>query len=238
MNIYSFVVRYLNNTSANNNNVSKWGLKNFAKCDICDGNQTLGHVVGGCKTALDQKRYNWRHDSILAVLLNVIKTAKKHKNTMRHCRLYEPISNYRRRKSSWRVVTQNESTIFVIELTVGFETNIDLNTKRKANKYKEILKSLEKKFEKVNFVNLSMGVLGIVGAHSSVTNKLKVLGFQQQEIANFCCCIRGKYYVFCTKNKAWSQSSLLSWWRHHDTIPPCQQDSSNLKNISENSCRI
>ena len=34
-------------------------------------------------------------------------------------------------------VTQNESTIFVLELTVGFETNIDPNTKRKANKYKQ-----------------------------------------------------------------------------------------------------
>ena len=34
------------------------------------------------------------------------------------------------------IVTQNESTIFVLELTVVFETNIDLNTKRKANKYK------------------------------------------------------------------------------------------------------
>ena len=58
-------------------------------------------------------------------------------------------------------VTQNESTIFVLELTVGFETNIDLNTKRKANKYKEMLKPFENKFEKVNFVNLSMGVLSI-----------------------------------------------------------------------------
>ena len=72
-NIYLFVIRYLNNTLAKNTNLSKWGLKNFAKCDICDGNQTSGHVVGGCKTKLDVKRYN---DSILAVLSNFIKTAK------------------------------------------------------------------------------------------------------------------------------------------------------------------
>ena len=45
-------------------------------------------------------------------------------------------------------------SIFALELTVGFETNIDLNTKWKANKYKEILKYLENKFEKGNFVNL------------------------------------------------------------------------------------
>ena len=31
------------------------------------------------------------------------------------------------------IVIQNESMIFVIELTVGFKTNIDLNAKWKAN---------------------------------------------------------------------------------------------------------
>ena len=113
------------------------------------------------------------------------------------------------------IVIQNESTIFVLELTVGFETNTDLNTKRKANKYKEMLKSLENKFEKVNFINLSMGTLCIVGVHSNVTNKLKALGFLQHEIAYLIkkimgCCIRGTYYVFRMRNKAWSPS-LLSW---------------------------
>ena len=113
------------------------------------------------------------------------------------------------------IVTQNKSTIFVLELTVGFETNLDYNTKLKASKYREMLKSPENKFEKVNFVNLSMGALGIVGAHSSVTNILKALGFQQQEIAYLikkvmCCCIRGTHYVFCMRNKAWSQPSFLS----------------------------
>ena len=49
------------------------------------------------------------------------------------------------------IAVQNESTIFVLELSVGFETNSDLNTKWKANKYKEMLKSLKNKFEKVNF---------------------------------------------------------------------------------------
>ena len=72
-NIYLFVIRCLNNTLTNNTDLSQWGLKNFVKYDICDGNQTVKHVVGECKSALDKKRYNWRHDSILAVLSNFIK---------------------------------------------------------------------------------------------------------------------------------------------------------------------
>ena len=114
---------------------------------------------------------------ILAELLNFIKTAK---NIKIHCDIEgymnpSVITSEENRPDI--IATENESTIFVLELTVGFETNIDLNTKRKAKKYKEMLKSLENDFEKVNFVNLSMGVLCIVGAHSCVTNMLKALGF-------------------------------------------------------------
>ena len=58
-------------------------------------------------------------------------------------------------------VTQNKSTIFVLELTFGFETNIDFNTKRKANKYKQMLKPLENNIEKVNFINLNMEALSM-----------------------------------------------------------------------------
>ena len=105
------------------------------------------------------------------------------------------------------IVNQNELTIFVLELTFSFEINIDINTKWKAIKYREMLMCFENKFEKVNFVNLSIGTLGIVGAHSSVTNMLKALGFQQQEIIYLikkimCCCIKGTDYVFCMSNKA------------------------------------
>ena len=40
---------------------------------FCDQQQILGHVIGGCKTALLESRYNWWHDSIL---LNIYKTIK------------------------------------------------------------------------------------------------------------------------------------------------------------------
>ena len=155
--------------------------------------------MGGCKTALHEKRYNWRHDSILAVLLNFIKTAKTIKIRCDIEGHMNPSVITGEENLPNMIVTQNESTVFVLELSVGFETNIDLNTKRKV-------------------VNQLMGALGIVGAHSSITNMLKALVFRQQEIAHLikritCCCIIGTYYLFCIRKKAWSQPSLLSQWR-------------------------
>ena len=61
-NIFSFNIRYLNNTLANGTNAIKWGITNSSTCIFCDQQQTL--VIGGCKTALLESRYNWRHDSI------------------------------------------------------------------------------------------------------------------------------------------------------------------------------
>ena len=40
---------------------------------IGDQQQTRGHGIGGCETALLESRYNWRYDS---VLLNIYKTIK------------------------------------------------------------------------------------------------------------------------------------------------------------------
>ena len=61
-NIFNFTIRYLNNTLANGTNAIKWGITNSSTCIFCDQQQTL--VIGGCKTALLESRYNWRHDSI------------------------------------------------------------------------------------------------------------------------------------------------------------------------------
>ena len=52
---------------------SNGGITNSFTYAFCDQQQTLGHAIGGCETALLESRYNWRHDS---VLLNIYKTIK------------------------------------------------------------------------------------------------------------------------------------------------------------------
>ena len=43
-----------------------------------------------------------------------------------------------------------------MELTVGYETNLEKNAKRKKAKYSELVIDQSDHFEKVNFVNISM----------------------------------------------------------------------------------
>ena len=65
-NIYNFTIRYLNNTLPNMSNMFMWSHSENKACQLCHHNQTLGHVVAGCKSSLDQGRYTWRHDSVLS----------------------------------------------------------------------------------------------------------------------------------------------------------------------------
>ena len=75
-NIYNFSIRYVNNSLANASNMHKWGKTTFSLCLHCDENQTLGHVVVGCETSLREKRYNFRHDSVLLNLGRILESTK------------------------------------------------------------------------------------------------------------------------------------------------------------------
>jgi hypothetical protein len=46
-----------------------WGYVKSAVCPLCDHTQaSLSHILSNCTRALAQRRYSWRHDSVLATL--------------------------------------------------------------------------------------------------------------------------------------------------------------------------
>ena len=53
--------------------------------------------------------------------------------------------------------------IYVIELTVGFETNITKNCIRKTTRYRELCNALKKRYNTIEYLNLSMGAIGVIG---------------------------------------------------------------------------
>ena len=133
-NIYNFTIRYLNNTLPNMSNMFTWGHSENKACQLCHYNQTLGHVVAGCKSSLDQGRYTWRHDSVLSYIANTLS---------RFCKnVYADIPSF----ASPFIVTGNnggpdivvvqQKVVTIIELTIGFETNMEGNSKRKVTNTK------------------------------------------------------------------------------------------------------
>ena len=65
-------------------NLRRWNKVLSNKCALCPRSETMWHVLNGCDVALNQKRFNLRHDSIL---LHVVKQtiARKMQETS-YCR--------------------------------------------------------------------------------------------------------------------------------------------------------
>ena len=115
-----------------------------------------GHAIGGCKTALLESRYNWRHDS---VLLNIYRTIKSqvlqafvdtgYPNPL--------IITGNEQRLDFAIVKSDD--LLLLGLTVSFETNIKKNFDRKAKHYQQLLSELSNKFNE-SYVSNSMPYYG------------------------------------------------------------------------------
>jgi len=54
-----------------------------------------------------------------------------------------------------------DKCLYNLELTVGFESNLRTNAKRKAQKYRDLVLQQSNKYSNVKFIKLSMNALGI-----------------------------------------------------------------------------
>ena len=103
------------------------------------------------------------------------------------------------------IVITLKDKIYIIELTVGFETRIKDNVHRKKEKYLNLCRRLTRDRE-VTFMNLTMGAIGIIGKDGKGLYKmLKNLELSSQEISFITNkitghCIRSTYYLFCMKD--------------------------------------
>jgi hypothetical protein len=112
------------------------------------------------------------------------------------------------------LLSLSNGSLYVVELTVGYETNLENNVKRKKAKYRELVRQLDENF---NFFNLSMSSLGIFAQECSTF--LEMLGNVGLDKNYQTYCVRkmmtiairsGTYYIFCCRNKEWESPDLLT----------------------------
>ena len=76
-----------------------------------------------------------------------------------------------------------DKCLYIIKLTVGFETNLERNSQRKQIKYRPLLKHFENTYRKVKFISLSTSSLGIFRQTSeSFFDMCKVLGLEKPHL--------------------------------------------------------
>ena len=121
-------------------NMARWGLSQSPDCSFCLNPESLFHVVGVCQQHLD--RFTWRHDSILNF---IAKSLQPVINV--HSSLYNNVNgflnpsiitgeNYR---PNLLFLIQSKC-LYVLEFTVGFESNLNNNAVRKKEEYLNLIK--------------------------------------------------------------------------------------------------
>ena len=63
------------------------------------------------------------------------------------------------------LVIENEC-LYILKLTVGFESNLKVNANRKHQKYLDLIKEQKTNYDKVKFINLSLSTLGVFSRSS------------------------------------------------------------------------
>ena len=59
------------------------------------------------------------------------------------------------------LILTKDNCLYILELTVGCETNLRNNINHKQSKYDKLIKDQKKKFKTVKFINLSISALGV-----------------------------------------------------------------------------
>ena len=110
-----------------------------------------------------------------------------------------------------------DDCLYILELTVGHETNLRNNIKRKQEKYRVVITEQDRHFKTVKFINLSISALGVFDKESSAFIKmLNGLDISENQ-TKYCIkkiiniCIRSTYYIFCCRNKEWTNPDLMKF---------------------------
>ena len=76
---FKFLVKSVYDLLPTPSNKNTW-FGTEEKCALCGQEGTLNHILSGCKVALAQGRYKWRHDQVLRTIANAIEEKRKSKN--------------------------------------------------------------------------------------------------------------------------------------------------------------
>ena len=114
------------------------------------------------------------------------------------------------------LLSLSNKSLYILELTVGYESNLRSNAERKKQKYRELVQQLKNDYDKINFVNLSISALGIYDKSTTeFIDMMKMLKFDKRttnytikKITNIA--IRTSCYIFCRRNKEWTDPELMT----------------------------
>ena len=185
-------------------------------CPLCNKSpQTLIHILNACPVALNQRRYNVRHDSVLASLAKMV---EKHPPTTASMSADLPgVFNFPLHvaPTSLRpdIVLWDDTQrwIYLVELTICFETSFEDAVKRKEDRYFELVSEAVKAGYSAETITVEIGYRGLPNING--LNQLKhLLQISQKVLVDSLIelsklAILGSHSIWCTRNSITSQNT-------------------------------
>eukprot|EP00092_Neocalanus_flemingeri_P045487 GFUD01050852.1.p1 GENE.GFUD01050852.1~~GFUD01050852.1.p1 ORF type:complete len:225 (+),score=45.14 GFUD01050852.1:255-929(+) len=201
-------------------NLRQWGKVTNDKC-FCGQRQTLNHILSCCKKALEQGRYTYRHDNILAYISKCLDTDK--------FRFYVDIENHQTSsggtiptsalvttlKPDIVIVYEKKNTMDIFELTVPGETRIEIAHKLKQDKYQHF--STDIKYHSVTVIPFEVGshTGHISRENKSYLQRLHKYCKKEVKLKSFknnisTIAVLGSYLIFNNRNtEAWGENETI-----------------------------
>ena len=168
--IMSFALNSVTNTLPSPDNLKRWGKRVVSRCPLCSNTGTLHHILTFCPIALTQGRYNFRHDSVLNHLASVILGNKPD-----NLEVYADIPGLDMNGSTIPpdilvtlsrpdlvLINRSRKTVWLLELTCSFETNIQGAHQRKTSKYTSLKSDIEDSGFQCTLLPFEIGSRGYV----------------------------------------------------------------------------
>jgi hypothetical protein len=107
------------------------------------------------------QRFTWRHDSVLNFIAQTLQSVN-------NSNLFVDLPGYKSPSivtgDTFRpdlLLSINSDCLSILELPVGYESNLQTNVERKKRRYEDLITQQKKQFKSVKFVNLSISFLGV-----------------------------------------------------------------------------
>ena len=175
MTLFCFVRKGMLQQLPTFSNLYRWGKSANSMCPLCSMPQTNKHVLNNCSSTFALERYKVRHDAILIILCewlhDVLPAASKlyadlSTNNILCSQMSDIFVNLR---PDIAIITKN--IIYVWELTICHETNLQKSKEYKQNKYATLSKDLTPSYSqhKLQIFTLEISSLGLPGDTSTFT---------------------------------------------------------------------
>jgi hypothetical protein len=203
---FKFALNAVTDTLPHNLNLYRWKKLSSPKCQLCGETQSLAHVLNSCQKALELRRFTIRHDDILGVIFNFISHhmpygMKATVDLPDH--VYTFPQNIAPTDLRPDIVIWNSQSIYLIELSVPFETNISNAAQRKVRRYED-LKDACSNTHLTTIITLEVGSRGFL-CTDGFNLLYKLLAPTTRDKHSFECdvirhVVRSSYDIWCKRN--------------------------------------